>query len=139
MSNIVYSYYCLDILHRGHLRDLKKSKKLAGEKGILIVGILSDEAVMEKKPMPIIPFDERFEVASSLKYVDKVVVQDSYSPLKNLKLYKPDILMESTDHPELSINELENFMRTIGGRVVINPYYKKQSSSRIKQLIKDRV
>ena len=49
MSNIVYSYYCLDILHIGHIIDLKKSKEVAGENGTLIIGILTDEAIMEKK------------------------------------------------------------------------------------------
>ena len=50
MANVVYSYYCLDILHIGHIIDLKKSKEVAGENGTLIIGILTDEAIMEKKP-----------------------------------------------------------------------------------------
>ena len=49
----------------GHLIDLKKSKEAAGPYGTLIIGILTDEAVMEKKPRPIISFKERFEIAAS--------------------------------------------------------------------------
>ena len=84
---IVYSYYCLDILHIGHIIDLKKSKEVAGENGTLIIGILTDEAIMEKKPKPIFSFNERFEIASSIKYVDEVVPQKTYSPLDNLILF----------------------------------------------------
>ena len=28
----VYSYYCLDIIHKGHLLMMKKSKDVAGKK-----------------------------------------------------------------------------------------------------------
>ena len=136
MSNIVYSYYCLDILHIGHIIDLKKSKEVAGENGTLIIGILTDEAIMEKKSKPIFPFKERFEIASSIKYVDEVVPQKTYSPLDNLILFKPNILIESTSHSQESIDKLTNYMKSVGGRVVINPYYKEQSSTKIKNLIK---
>ena len=136
MSNIVYSYYCLDILHIGHIIDLKKSKEVAGENGTLIIGILTDEAIMEKKPKPIFSFNERFEIASSIKYVDEVVPQKTYSPLDNLILFKPNILMESTSHSQERIDKLTNYMKSVGGRVVINPYFKEQSSTKIKNLIK---
>ena len=137
MSNIVYSYYCLDILHIGHIIDLKKSKKVAGENGTLIIGILTDEAIMEKKPKPLFPFKERIEIASSIKYVDEVVPQKTYSPLDNLILFKPNILMESTSHSQESIDKLTNYMKSVGGRVVMNPYFKEQSSTKIKNLIKN--
>lgn len=138
MANIVYSYYCLDILHMGHLIDLKKSKEVAGPDGTLIIGILTDEAVMEKKSKPIISFKERFEIAASIKYVDKVVPQETYSPFDNIKLYKPNILMESTSHSQKSIDELTKYMKSISGKVIINSYYKRQSSTKIKELIKNR-
>ena len=130
MSNIVYSYYCLDILHIGHIIDLKKSKEVAGENGTLIIGILTDEAIMEKKPKPIFSFNERFEIASSIKYVDEVVPQKTYSPLDNLILFKPNILMESTSHSQESIEKSTDYMKSVGGHVVMNPYYKEQSSTK---------
>ena len=134
---IVYSYYCLDILHIGHLIDLKRSKEVAGENGTLIIGILTDEAIMGKKPKPIFSFKERFEIASSIKYVDEVVPQKTYSPLDNLILFKPNILMESTSHSQENIDKLTNYMKSVGGHVVMNPYYKEQSSTKIKNLIKN--
>ncbi len=58
---LVYSYYALDIVHKGHLEMMKNSKAIAGEDGKLIVGILTDEAIMEKKSRPIVSFNERVE------------------------------------------------------------------------------
>jgi len=138
MANTVYSYYCLDILHIGHIIHLKKSKEVAGENGTSIVGILTDEAIMEKKPKPITSFKERFEIATSLKFVDKVVSQKTYSPLDNIKLFKPNILMESNSHSQESIKELTNYIENIGGRVIITSYYERQSSTKIRDLIKSR-
>ncbi|MCK4695014.1 MAG: adenylyltransferase/cytidyltransferase family protein, partial [Candidatus Cloacimonetes bacterium] len=102
---IVYSYYVLDIVHRGHLKMLENAKAIAGKDGKLIVGILTDEAVMEKKAKPILSFDERYDLASALKNVDLVVAQETYSPLPNVKKIKPDILMESSSHTDEAIEE----------------------------------
>lgn len=132
---IVYSYYCLDIIHMGHLLMLQKSKQIAGEKGKLIIGILTDEAIAEKKNEPILKFEERFEIASSIRYVDKVVKQTTYSPISNVKKIEPDILMESSSHTKEQIKESEMFMHSIGGKIIIVPYYEKQSSAKIKDLI----
>jgi len=135
---IVYSYYVLDIIHSGHLLMMKNAKTMAGPDGKLIVGILTDKAAMEKKPKPIISFEERMEIASSIKYVDIVVAQDTYSPLPNAIRIKPDILMESTSHTEEAIQEAEAVMKKINGRVVVLPYYPSQSSTSIKNLIKGK-
>ena len=66
---IVYSYYVLDIVHMGHILMMKNAKEMAGKDGILVVGILTDEAVMEKKPKPVVPFDDRINLAQAIKYV----------------------------------------------------------------------
>ena len=135
---IVYSYYVLDIVHKGHLHMMKNSKAMAGEDGKLIVGILTDEAVMEKKPRPILSFEERMDLASSIKYVDGVVAQSSYSPLENIKHIRPDILMESSSHDEADINKCRDYMESIGGRVIVIPYYPAQSSTNIKKTINNK-
>ncbi len=133
---IVYSYYILDIVHRGHLKMLENAKAIAGKDGKLIVGILTDEAVMEKKSRPVLSFDERFDLANALKYIDLVVAQETYSPLPNVKKIKPDILMESTSHNEKEIEKARKFMEKIGGEVIVIPFFPSQSSTNIKNQIK---
>ena len=134
---IVYSYYVLDIVHSGHLLFMKNAKNLAGPDGKLIVGILTDKAAMEKKTKPIISFEERIEVAAAIKYVDIVVAQNTYSPLPNIIRIKPDILIESTSHTEEQIQEAEEVMKKISGKIVVLPYFPSQSSTAIKNLIKE--
>ena len=135
---LVYSYYVLDIVHKGHLLMMKNAKAIAGEDGKLIVGILTDEAVMEKKEKPILSFEERIELASAIKYVDVAVAQETYSPLPNVMRIKPDILMESTSHDEEAIEKAREYMDSIHGKVVVLPYFPSQSSTDIKNSIKER-
>jgi cytidyltransferase-like protein len=128
---IVYAYICGDILHEGHLLHLENAKAL-GDK--LIVGVLTDKAVMEKKPRPIIPFQERLRLISSLKCVDCAVPQDDYSPIPNIKAIQPDIMMESTSH--IGNPYLKELRKAFKGRIVMMPYYPEQSSTAIKNKIK---
>jgi len=127
---IVYAYVCGDILHKGHIEYLKNCKAL-GDK--LIVGVLTDAAIMEKKPRPVMSFDERFDLVRSLKWVDVAVAQNTYYPLANVKALKPDILAETTDHKEQPANK---YMERIGGRVLAMPYYPNHSSTKVKNKLK---
>jgi len=132
---LVYSYYVLDIVHRGHLLMMRNAKAIAGEDGKLIVGILTDEAVMEKKTKPILSFEERMDLASAIKYVDVVVPQETYSPMPNIMRIKPDVLMESTSHGEAEIEKEREYMESINGEVIVMPYFPTQSSTHIKEEI----
>ncbi|MDB0052933.1 adenylyltransferase/cytidyltransferase family protein [Ascidiaceihabitans sp.] len=133
---IVYSYYVMDLLHTGHILMLKNSKAIAGPEGRLVVGIVSDEAVEKKKGQaPLLSFNERLELAQSIRYVDLVVQQNEYSPLENVKKIKPDILMESESHSDAQLSASLELMKSIGGKTIIMPYYKGQSSTMIKKKI----
>ena len=132
---IVYSYYVLDIIHKGHLMMMRNAKMIAGENGKLIVGILTDEAVMEKKPRPLLSFEDRMELAAAIKYVDAVVAQETYSPLQNVMRIRPDILIESSSHNDQDIEKARKIMEEINGRVIVFPYYPGHSSTIIKNKI----
>jgi len=131
---VVYAYICGDIFHKGHLSYLKNTKSLGD---FLVVGVLTDEAVMEKKKKPIICFEERIELVRELKMVDIAVPQYTYSPYSNVRNLKPDILVESTSHDEELINESKKCIEGIGGKLVVFSYYPYQSSTNIKNKIKE--
>jgi len=50
---------------------------------------------------------------------------------------KPDILMESTSHNEEEIEKERKYMKSINGKVIVIPYYPSQSSTEIKNMIKN--
>ena len=138
-KRIVYSYYVLDIVHRGHLLQMENAKAIAGKNGISVVGILTDEAVMEKKTKPILSFDERMLLAQAIKFNDFVVAQSTYSPLPNVRNIHPDVLMESSSHAERDNIEARKVMNELGGSVIVTPYYPSICSTDIKKKIRERV
>ena len=131
MEKIVYVYVVVDLIHVGHVLALENAKKLNGDCK-LICGVLTDEAVMEKKPKPTLSFSERRKLVESLKCVDCVVAQTEYSPIKNIKTIKPDVLMESDSHSEEDLKETRKVAESIGCKVQVMPYFPEQSSSSIK-------
>jgi len=127
---IVYAYVCGDILHEGHLLQLENAKSL-GDK--LIVGVLTDDAVMEKKKAPIISFAQRLRLVQAIGCVDAVIPQHEYSPITNVKSLGVDILMESASHLG---NDYLKDLEELDVRVIMTPYYPGQSSTDIKEKIK---
>jgi glycerol-3-phosphate cytidylyltransferase len=125
-SELGYAYVVGDILHAGHLLHLRNCKALCDS---LVVGVLTDEAAMEKKPCPAIPFHERIQLIGALDCVDAAVPQASYSPETNVRSMKPDILFESQNHEPDEYAWFE-------GRVLWMPYYPETSSTRIKEHIR---
>ena len=70
---IGYTTGVYDMFHIGHLNILKRAK---AECDYLIVGVSTDELVMqEKNKTPIIPFEDRCAIVEAIKYVDMVVPQ----------------------------------------------------------------
>ena len=134
---IVYAYVVADLIHVGHLQALENAKAIAGKDGQLIVGVLTDEATMEKKKRPTIKFEERIRMIKALKCVDLAVMQDTYSPLRNVRKIRPNILMESDSHKDKNLRETEDFCNGVNCKVIVMPYFKGQSSTNIKESIKN--
>jgi len=132
-DKIVYAYVVADILHIGHILALENAKAL-GDK--LVVGVLTDEAVMEKKKKPVFSLGERIKIIKSLRCVDLAIPQPTYSPTENIIKVKPHIVVESDSHNEKDIKYTEKIAKKIGARVFVMPYFPEQSSTKIKMEIK---
>lgn len=128
MEKIIgYCYVVCDILHEGHVEYFRLSKKYCD---VLICGVLTDKATMEKKPQPIMSYKKRAKVVAAIRYVDKVVMQKEYSPLKNCEWHEPDILFESLTHKEFPAN---HFMYNGNKKVIFTGLFRGQSSTKIKE------
>ena len=86
-----------DLIHPGHINLLKK----ASEYGNVIVGLLTDSAIAKYKRLPFMSFDQRMEVIENIKYVYKVVVQETLSYKKNLISFKPNYVIHGDDWKEV--------------------------------------
>ena len=86
---IVYTYGVFDLFHYGHLRMLKQASKLGD---FLIVGVFTDKVAAGFKRKPIINQRHRKLLIEELNLADKVVYQDDFSPLKNLRKYRAEVV-----------------------------------------------
>ena len=105
---------------------LKKARAL-GDK--LIVGVITDEGVKQYKRTPIIPYEQRIKIVSSIKYVDMVLRQNTRSGVDNMKkLGNISVLIRGDD---AKIPEEINYIKSVGGKFVQISYTKGISSSGI--------
>lgn len=118
-----------DIFHVGHLRAIKKAKNKCE---FLIIGLLSDSAILHyKSNIPIFPFAERKEILKELKSVDCVAVQKSLNPYLNLMKYGVNVMFSGD-----GFEAIEEIAAKNAGVVLAKfSYCKKQSTTDIKNEI----
>ena len=91
----VFTSGSFDLFHIGHLNILERSAALGDE---LIVGVSTDELIQHYKGMPpIIPFEQRFRIISSLKCVTKAVKQVKLTEVAQLQREDIDIVTIGDD------------------------------------------
>lgn len=130
---IGYTTGVYDLFHVGHLNILRKSKELCD---FLIVGVTSDELVSYKGKKAIISLEDRMEIVESIRYVDKVVVQDNMDKMEAWKKYKFNVVFVGDDWKgtEKWIR-IEDMFKKINVDVVYFPYTKKVSSTSLRTQI----
>ena len=89
----VYLALAADVLHEGHINILK----IANNLGEVTVGLLTDKAIARYKKFPHLTYRQRLTVLKSVKYVKKIIPQETLDYSKNLKKLKPDFLVHGDD------------------------------------------
>ena len=95
--SVVFTNGCFDLIHKGHLDYLKKSKSFGD---VLIVAVNSDSSVrkVKGKGRPILPQKDRAEIIAALEPVDYVFIFNEETPLRVINVLKPDILVKGADY-----------------------------------------
>ena len=131
----VYVALAADILHEGHINILKIANKL----GEVTVGLLTDKGIAEYKKFPHLNYKQRLTVLKSIKYIKKIIPQESLDYSENLKKIKPDFLVHGDDWKKgiqkSTRAKVIKILRKWGGKLVEPSYTKDISSSLIKKKI----
>jgi len=124
----VLTYGTFDLFHIGHLNLLKRAKALGDE---LYVGVSTDEFNKLKNKKTLIPFNERIEIVSAIKYVDRAFAENSWEQkIDDIKKYNIDIFVMGEDWKG-KFDYLKKYCE-----VVYLPRTKNISSTKIKESIK---
>ena len=138
-KTVVLTGGCFDILHIGHIKLLRESKK---QGDLLFVLLENDKTVKKLKgsERPINNQKERAEVLSSLSFVDYVVLlpeMKSNSDYDELVFsLKPDIITTTTGDLQGKHNERQ--AKEINAKVVyVVPFIKNRSTTRLAKIISE--
>ena len=136
MSKTVYIGMTADIMHPGLIRIINEATKY----GDVIIGLLTDKAIAEHKRLPYLTYEQRKEVVQNIKGVCKVVPQEEWSYVENLKRIKPDYIIHGDDWKTGPLREervrVFEVMNEQGGKVIEIPYTLGINSSSLDKDIK---
>ena len=85
----VYTCFCTEVIHEGHLNIIREAQRY----GQVIVGALSDRALIRYNRFPTISQEERVRLYRSLEGVNNVVIQDDMLYEDVLSLIRPDYVI----------------------------------------------
>lgn len=135
----VYTCFCTDIIHAGHLNIINEAKKY----GQVIVGVLTDEAMVRYNRFPTKTFEERLSMVKEIEGIEKVVVQDTVLYDKVIEELKPDYVIHGDnwkDEPLLAIrNNVEKCLSTYGGKIIDVPYTFSEDAKREDAKVREKL
>jgi len=121
----------IDILHTGHLNIIEVARNL----GDVTIGLLTDEAIVNYKRLPMFEFKERKRIVENIQGVKFIVTQDSYDYEPILRKLKPDYLVHGDDWKTGFQSQMrEKIIKLLnewGGKLVEPEYTKDISSTAI--------
>lgn len=135
----VYTCFCTDIIHEGHLNIIEHAHKY----GKVIIGALSDEALIRYNKFPTISLEERIRLYEGLDGVDQVVIQNSVMYDDIIEKLHPDYVVHGDnwkEGPESAIREnVIKLLETYGGELVEVSYTYNPEVKKIDQQLKEKL
>ncbi|HBZ02638.1 MAG TPA: phosphoenolpyruvate mutase [Lachnospiraceae bacterium] len=135
----VYTCFCTDIIHDGHLNILNEARKL----GRVIVGCLSDKALIRYNRFPTISQEDRVKLYRTLEGVDEVVIQDDMLYDDVITLIQPDYVVHGDNWqsgPECTIRtHVEELVKSYGGELVDIPYTYNEKVKKIDLQLREKL
>lgn len=133
----VYVGLSADLIHPGHINILLKAREF----GEVTVGLLTDKAIASYKRLPVMTYEQRYQVVKTIKYVDKIIPQKTLDYRPNLKLIKPDFVVHGDDwqtgiQRETRMQVIKS-LKIWGGKLIEVPYTVGISSTKLIEAVKE--
>jgi len=133
----VYVGISADLIHHGHLNIINEARKL----GEVTLGLLTDEAIVSYKRLPLLTYEQRKVIMENIKGVSQIVPQETLDYLPNLKKLKPDYVVHGDDWKTGVQKETRqrviDVLKEWGGELIEVPYTHGVSSTQLKGALHD--
>ena len=135
----VYTCFCTDVIHDGHLNILKHAK----EYGRVVVGCLSDKEMIRCTKFPTTTEEDRMALYRSLDGVDEVVLQDTMLYDDVIGKLHPDYVVHGDNWKEGAEkavrDHVEQLLNTYGGQIVDVPYTYSENVKKVDQRLREKL
>ncbi len=135
----VYTCFCTDIIHEGHLNILNEAKKY----GRVVVGILSDEAMVRFNRFPTISLQDRVSLVENTGLADEIIIQETIMYDGIFEKIKPDYVIHGDnwlDGPEKLIREnVVGLLEKNGGELIEVGYTVNHNVKKADDRIKEKL
>lgn len=135
----VYTCFCTDIIHEGHLNIIKECSKL----GEVTVGVLPDEQMIRYNRFPLKTTEERLELCRHLPGVSEVIIQENIMYDKVISSLRPDYIVHGDNWDEPGMKYIKaNIIRALeryGGKLIEVPYTFNKEVAKIDRQMKERL
>ena len=135
----VYTCFCTDMIHDGHLNIIRE----AGKYGEVIIGVLSDEAMVRFNRFPGVSFEERLDMIKKVEGVSKVVVQKEIMYDNIIKELQPDYVIHGDNWksgPMRAIRDnVEKLLGAYGGQLIEVPYTYSEDVRRLDAKMREKL
>ena len=135
----VYTCFTTSVLHDGHLNIIRE----AGKYGEVIVGALSDEALIRFNKFPIIPIEERVRLYRNIEGVSKVIIQNEMNYDDVIPLVQPDYVIHGdnwTQGPYRTLrSHLLELLEMYGGELIDVPYTRSREVRKVDHLLNEKL
>ena len=119
---IVYTCFCTDVIHEGHLNLINEAKKY----GDIVIGVLCDSEMVKYNKFPLKSTKERVELVKSIPDVKEVIIQDNIMYDKVVEELRPDYIIHGDNWAEDSMKVIKkNILKCLdeyGGELIEVPY-----------------
>ena len=131
-----YTTGVYDMFHIGHLNILRRAKEQCD---YLIVGVTTDELCFKRKQkFPVINEQERMEIVSAIRYVDKVIPQTDMEKIRPVKELGADVVFVGSDWKGTDAwNHYEKEFAEIGCTVVYLDHTDGISSTALREKLQE--
>ena len=138
-KKIVYTCFCTDVIHEGHLHVLDEAKK----HGELVVGVLSDEQMIRYNRFPVKTTEERVKMVTALPGVSNVIVQNTIMYDTVIKELRPNYVVHgdnwSSGPLEVIRNNLLGLLKQYGGKLIEIPYTVNENVMKIDRQMREKL
>lgn len=135
----IFTSFCTEIIHDGHLNIISEARKY----GRVVVGCLSDKALIRYNRFPTISQEERIQLYHDINGVDEVIIQNDMLYDDVISRLKPDYVIHGDNWlngPAKAIRDhVVGLLNEYGGRLIDIPYTSNEKVKKIDRQLLEKL